>query len=642
MSPAAPRQQHGFKSPRRFATLTIKHMKTFRFRSFRRHFRIPAIGALFYLLLTFSGWTFETPSLPTSSIDSLRNHARQLASSDFTGRGVDTPGIKLARDYIAREFDRYGLAPGGENGSYLQGFAVATGVAVKEPTRLILGNEPPLTVETDWIPLGLSASGRAEAEVVFAGYGITAKEYGYDDYAGLDVKGKIVLVLRYEPPPRDEKSPFQKAPRYSAHAALRTKINQARDRGAVGMILVDLNHYEQKELISMRNSLWRGGNSILAAQVKRQVVEKWLAPSGVSLAALKETIDRAEKPASMALPGLKVALTVTFDEIRQRTENVVAVLPGADPKLKEENIVIGAHYDHIGFGHFGTRDSSTEGQIHHGADDNASGTAVLLQLAQRLSRLETKPARTIIFVAFSAEELGLHGSRHYVNNPPFPLASTKAMLNLDMVGRLRDNRLTLYGGASAKEFSPIVLDAARDLGLEIRESDGIGRSDHMPFYSKKIPVLHFFTGIHTDYHRPSDTWDKLNFEGMAKVTDLVLLTTQKLAAMREPLNFVSLPGRSTANAEAAQLGFNTYLGSIPDYDGTHDGVKLAGVSAGSPAALAGLREGDVIVQFAGAKIHTIEDLTTQMRAKQPGDEVEIVVLRGAQSVSLKAVLRARG
>jgi membrane-associated protease RseP (regulator of RpoE activity) len=216
------------------------------------------------------------------------------------------------------------------------------------------------------------------------------------------------------------------------------------------------------------------------------------------------------------------------------------------------------------------------------------------------------------------------------------------MLNLDMVGRMRENRLTIYGTASAKELSPIIVDAARDLGLEIRESNGIGRSDHMSFYNKKIPVLHFFTGIHPDYHQPTDTWDKLNYDGMAKVTDLVLTTTRKLAAAREPLTFVSLPGRSTGNVEGAQPGFTTYLGSIPDYDGANDGVKLAGVSPGSPAALAGLREGDVIVGFAGAKIQNIEDLTNEMRAKKPGDEVEIVILRGAESLSLKAVLRARG
>jgi membrane-associated protease RseP (regulator of RpoE activity) len=338
---------------------------------------------------------------------------------------------------------------------------------------------------------------------------------------------------------------------------------------------------------------------------------------------------------------LNISISVTLEEIRQRTENVIGFLPGSDMNLKRENVVLGAHYDHIGLGHFGTRNLSTEGQVHHGADDNASGTAVLLQLAERMTRLEPRPARTIIFAAFSAEELGLHGSRYYVNHPPFPLESTKAMLNLDMVGRMRDNQITVFGANSAKESSTIVLDAARDLSVEIRQSDGIGRSDHMSFYNKKIPVLHFFTGTHPDYHRPSDTWDKLNFEGMVKVTDLVLATALKIAARRAPLNFTSLPARISTNEEGPQPGLNAFLGSIPDYDGTNGGVKLAGVSAGSPAALAGLREGDVIVRFADARIENIEDLTAQLHAKKPGDEVEIVVLRGEKSVSLKAVLRGR-
>jgi len=309
--------------------------------------------------------------------------------------------------------------------------------------------------------------------------------------------------------------------------------------------------------------------------------------------------------------------------------------------LKNEHIVIGAHYDHIGFGHFGTRDSSTEGKIHPGADDNASGIAVLLEVAERLSRLKRKPPRTVIFAAFSAEELGLHGSRYYVNQPPFPIETTKAMLNLDMVGRLRDNRLTVFGANSAPGFAQIIVDAARGLGLEVQQSDGIGRSDHISFYNKKIPVVHFFTGGHADYHRPSDTWDKLNLEGMAKIADLVLATAQQLATLREPLSFASLPTRAPSSEEGSQAGMNTYLGSIPDYDGTTEGVKLAGVSAGSPAALAGLREGDVIIRFAGAQIQNIEDLTAQLRARKPGDQVEIVVLRGSQSISVKAVLRAR-
>jgi hypothetical protein len=332
---------------------------------------------------------------------------------------------------------------------------------------------------------------------------------------------------------------------------------------------------------------------------------------------------------------------VSLEEIRQRTENVVGVLPGSDPALKDQNIVIGAHYDHVGLGHYGTRDSSTDGQIHHGADDNASGTAVLLQLAEQLSRSQPKPARTIVFAAFSGEELGLYGSRQYVNYPPLSLSSTKAMLNLDMVGRLRDNRLTVFGTRSAKELSTIVLEEAQRLGLQVIESDNVGRSDHMSFYNKKIPALHFFTGTHPDYHRPSDTWEKLNIQGMATVTELVLGVAQRIANLKEPMNFVSLPSRPPGGGNTEGQGYGSYLGSIPDFGANDDGVRLAGVSEGSPAAFAGLREGDVIIKLAEMKIQNLDDLLAALRSKKPGDSVEITVLRNSQPLTLKATLRPR-
>lgn len=613
----------------------------------RSRFTLRALLAALTLGITvvvaLSGWTLEfSPQIPSATDDILR-HVKQLASEEFTGRGVDTAGIKLARDYIAAEFAKYGLKPGGDNGSYLQGFDVVVGVTVKDPSTLAFGNEADLGLNEDWIPLGLSTSDKAEGGVVFAGYGITVKDYGYDDYAGIDAKGKIVVVLRYEPPPKDGNSPFRKLPDASIHATLRAKANNARAHGAIGMILVDLSQSADKkaELLSTRNSLWRGGNTVVAAQVTRQAIEPWLDSQGVSLSALKEKIDRAEKPASMPVPNATVKLQVSLQEDRQRTENVVAILNGADPSLTGENIVIGAHYDHLGLGYFGARERQSEGRIHPGADDNASGTAVLLDLARRMTQLPAKPARTVVFVAFSGEELGLYGSRSFVERAPF-IKSTKAMINLDMVGRLRENRVTVFGTRSSPGFSTMVLDGARQLGLEVQESDGVGRSDHMSFYNKKIAVLHFFTGTHGDYHRPSDTWDKINIDGAAKVSDLVLISALQIADAKDPPNFASLPARPPGDQEEGEVKLGTYLGSIPDYGANAGGVRLAGVTEGSPAARAGLREGDIIVQLAEMKIQNIEDLTAALQARKPGDEVEITVLRTGKPVTLKATLRARG
>jgi hypothetical protein len=605
------------------------------------HCKAAALVYCLTVLASISASALEIPRAPATAADALRAHTRYLASDELMGRGVETTGIKLARDYIAREFTKYGLRPGSENGSFLQSFDVTTGVKVVQPTELVAGGAP-LALNADWTPLGLSASGKVAGELVFAGYGITDKEYGYDDYDGIDAKGKIVLLLRYEPPPKDGRSPFRKAPHYSRHATLRAKSTNALAHGAAGMILVDLDHAgpDQKELIATSGSLWRGGKSLVAAQVKRRVVARWLEPDGLSLASLKAKIDDAGSPASKALPGTQIALTVTLQEIRERTENVVAILPGSDARWKNEHIIIGAHYDHLGLGHYGVIDSSAEGKIHHGADDNASGTAVLLYVAEQLSRVEPKPARTIVFAAFSGEELGLFGSRHFVNEPPLALDSARAMINLDMVGRLRHERVTVFGARSAKELSPIVTQEARRLGLQIQESDAIGRSDNMSFYVKNIPTLHFFTGTHADYHRASDTWDKINYQGMSRISSLVVATARRLADTTEPLQFVALPRVPRSAADAPAL--RSYLGSIPDYDAGNDGVKLAGVSPESPAARAGLRQGDVIIRFAGMTIQNVDDLEAQLSAKRSGDEVEIVVRRGLQSITVKAVLRARG
>jgi hypothetical protein len=594
------------------------------------------------IAVTIAAWTRAAELDSPNAAAELQRHTQYLASPELTGRGVDTPGINLARDYIAAEFTKAGLKPGGDNSSYLQGFDVAVGVTVSEPSSLALGSEPPLELSGAWIPLGLSKSGKVQAPVVFAGYGITAKEYNYDDYAGIDASGKIVLVLRYEPPPQDDNSPFKKLPGYSNYAVLRTKANNAREHGAIGMILVDMNHAgdEQTELISTQTSLWRGDNSVVAAQVKRRAIEKWLAARGISLTALKGKIDSSGKPASLAIPDANAALEVNLREDRRRVSNVIGILPGADSKLKNQSIVIGAHYDHLGFGHFGAIDREAEGKIHPGADDNASGTAVLIELARRLGHLPIQPARTIIFVAFSAEELGLYGSRYYVDHPASP-AAMDAMLNLDMVGRLRDDRITVFGARSGAGLSELVTRAAGRLGLEVNQADDVGRSDHRSFYTKKIPVLHFFTGNHADYHRATDTWDKLNIEGMARVTDLVLGIALEVADAREPIRFVSLPARSSGNSASA-TGLRTYLGTVPDYGVASDGVRLAGVSDGSPAARAGLRQGDVIIRLAEKKIQNIEDLTDALGAHKAGDQVEITVLRDGQQITLKATLSSRG
>ncbi|HEY6198099.1 MAG TPA: M20/M25/M40 family metallo-hydrolase [Candidatus Binatia bacterium] len=467
----------------------------------------------------------------------LTRHVQTLAADDMMGRGVDTPGIDLARDYIAAQFKKYGLAPGGTEG-YFQRLEVTSGVETAGRNEARLGTAE-LALGRDWNPLGLSASAAAEGDVVFAGYGITAENYAYDDYAGIDAKGKIVLVLRYEPPPQDDKSPFGRWPRSSRYATLSAKAANARAHGAAGLILVDLSS-DHDELMSLARGMGREQDDLAAAQIRRETVQTALRGAGVSLSDLKAAIDRDQKPHPTAIAGLKARLAVSLKKISRPTDNVVAVLPGSDPQLKSENIVIGAHYDHLGLGHYGTMDPKAEGQIHNGADDNASGVAVVLSLAQRFAAGKPPP-RTLVFVAFTGEELGLYGSRHFVDHPPFPLTATKAMINLDMVGRMRENRLMVNTADTAKEFRAMIGRAADGLAVDMKATGG--GSDHASFYNKGIPALHFYTGMHEDYHRPTDDWEKLNIGGMVKVSDTVFALATDLAGSREPLAFVKPPSR---------------------------------------------------------------------------------------------------
>jgi hypothetical protein len=518
---------------------------------------------------------------------------------------------------------------------------VTTGVRVAEPSSFVAGGSRQLKVQDEWMPLGLSGSGKIAGEVVFAGYGITAKDYGYDDYAGVDVKGKVVLVLRYEPPPKDDRSPFRKPPRYSRHATFNSKISNARSHGAVGMILVDLSSAGKIELMPLTRSLGRGGTSFVAVQVKKQIAEQWFQDRGLALPELKQKIDGEERPASRPLAGSHVGIQVTVEKISAPAENVVGFLPASEHRTSE-SVIIGAHYDHLGLGHFGTLDNSQEGKVHNGADDNASGVAVLLDVARRLSEGPQGLKRNVVFVAFTGEELGLHGSRHYVNHSRFPIEATRAMINLDMVGRMRKNQLTVLGLETAQEMRSLVSGATQGLGVEILPgaSRNLRRSDHASFYGKNIPVLHLFTGNHEDYHRASDDWEKLNIEGMEKVSALLTALVEKIARRDGPLTFARVP-QDPGKSDDSETGYGAYLGTLPDFVELERGVRLAGIQEGSPAEIAGLKEGDVIVELGGTKVENLEDLAVSLRNRKPGDRVDIMVLRGGSPLTLKAILGRR-
>jgi len=585
---------------------------------------------------------------PLVSPERVGEHVRFLASPALKGRMSGTPELDRAARYIADYFRAAGLQPAvcdakGKR-SYYQDFQVTVGAKLGRQNRAAVrtaAGSVPLKLEKDYTPLNFSDSGQATLPVLFAGYGITAAEHNYDDYAHLDANGKAVIVLSHEPQEDNEKSVFD-GRGLTTHATVTSKAINARNHGARAMIFVNdpVPHAGEEDRLLKLGSVTGPENAgLLVIHARGEVVERWLQPFGKTLAQLQSAIDESLKPQSFALDGVELHLAVDVQRLRARTRNVAGLLPGSDAKLREECVVLGAHYDHLGLGFRNSLAPQQTGQVHPGADDNASGTAGLLELARELAARKQSLKRSILFLAFSAEELGLLGSAHYTKQPLVPLEKTVAMLNLDMVGRPRDGKLTV-GGADTSPIFREVLARANTVGLTVSySSSGFGSSDHQSFYTKNIPVLFFFSGLHADYHKPSDTADRIQTADLARVATLALNVAQELARREERPAFVKLQEPQAPVGGGA--GYGAYFGSIPDMGEEVRGVKFADVRPGSPAAQAGLRAGDILVQFAGKEITNLYDFTYALRAHKPGEEVQVTVLRGSERLTVTVKLAQR-
>ena len=569
---------------------------------------------------------------------SIRDTVRRLADPRWEGRGVGTAGIDSAAAFLASEMKRVGLQPGGDDGTYFQDMEVTTGVEVGDPCAVeIEGTRFGLGAAMQ--PIGFSTNGTLEAPVAFAGYGITAPGYDYDDYAGLDVHDKIVLVMSNEPGEMDSTSRFDGSVN-TPHAELRTKAINAREHGALGLLVVDGPRYHGGEPLRPPHSEGYMSGGLLAARVSEPVAAALLEGSRVTLAKLQDEIDSATKPHSLAL-ARKARLTVTLKRTRAHTRNVVGLILGQDTT---RTLVIGAHYDHLGYG--GESSLAPDQHVPHvGADDNASGTAALLAIAdQEAGRAKggRRPIHDLVFCAFTGEEMGLVGSSHFTDQPTRPLESVEAMLNMDMVGRLRNDKLMVMGVGTGSGFPELVknVNAATERFDLKTSTDGYGPSDHSSFYKKKVPVLMLFTGAHEDYHKPSDTADKLSYPGLDRVVRFGDALVESLDARPRAAYLVAKADSATGRI-AGGGGYGAYLGTIPDYMQTEGGVLLSGVRAGGPADKAGLQGGDVIVKFDGIRIDNIYDYTFALRSRKPGQDVRITVKRGAMEKDLVATLGRR-
>jgi Tol biopolymer transport system component len=582
----------------------------------------------------------------------LRAEVSYLASDALAGRMTGSAGARAAAEHIAAQLKRDGVAPLGEGGSYFQHFEFASGVrVVTNANRLALlrldGTETePFEVEKDFRPLSFSANGEVEGEVVFAGYGLFVPgkpPEGYDSYAGLDVTNKIVLVLRYVPEAVDAR----RRQELNRFAALRYKAMLARERGAKAILVVTgPNSPNAGELAPLSFDASMAGSGIVAATISGKPAEALLAGSGKALKALQTALDDENPHAEggFVLPGVRLRLATGLEHLKKTDRNVLGVLPPGRKTLAPEFVLVGAHYDHLGLGETGALPrSGEENQVHNGADDNASGVAAVLELAAALATERKKQpelfARGVIFAFWSGEELGLIGSSHFVERPPVALSNLVANVNFDMVGRLSENQLSLQGVGSSSVWRRLIEKRNVAAGFNLRlQDDPYLPTDVTAFYPKGVPVVSFFTGSHDDYHRPTDDAERINFEGLERIARFAHGLVLDLVGSPTRPDYAKV---ESARGTGSRETLRAYLGTIPDYTTEVAGVKLSGVRTGSPADKAGLKGGDVIVEFAGQQIKNIYDYTYALDAVKIGQPVEITVLRDGARVRISATPEAR-
>lgn len=501
-----------------------------------------AASSVLVLVLASCGLSAVTPPIPA---DSILEHIKFLASDELAGRGNGTEGLERAADYIAAEFKEAGLRPAGDGNDWFQSFELTIGVSVGDGNKLVVRGAKQsvaLSLGASYLPIAATPNDDpvdiAGLPVVFAGYGISAPAFNYDDYEGLDVKGKAVLIFSHEP--QENRSDSRLNGNRPLHeTTLYAKAMAARTRGARALLVVsDPSH--RVDDVNYRAFLLAPDpedHDIPVLRVQRDAVAPLI--EGLGLDGIAAMIDRDLTPRSKALAGVTVDYTQRLATNRRTLRNVVGILPGADDSRDEEAVVLGGHYDHVGLG--GRFSSSPErtGEIHNGADDNASGIAALIEIGRAAAADRSRFPRSLVFVAFAGEERGLHGSAHYANNPPIPMSDTIAMLNLDMIGRPRRG-VEVSGMTTALPVRAEVEAAARIAGIEVRPSTiGAGRSDDASFLDKEVPALHLFTGFHEDYHRPTDDWQRIDAPGTARVATFALELAARLAARTDKLRFAA-------------------------------------------------------------------------------------------------------
>ena len=624
--------------------------------------------------------TTDTPAITEHD---LKAHIVRLAGQAMEGRLTGTRGEKLATRYVADLFERYGLEPAGNDGTFFQPFEYTAGAELG-PNNMMQrhaddGDAVSMAPDRDWRPLAFSSVGSfGPAPVVFAGYGITAppdeqqKWDEYDSYAHLDVTDKWVMVLRYMP----EDLPAPRRQQLARYAGLRYKAMVARDRGAVGLIVVSgPNAAVRQQLVPLTFDASAAGTSIAAVSVTDKAAAKWLATSGKKLRRIQTALDGGKSLMGFAIRGVRASATIDIRHEKRTGRNVLARLRGGVASGKGV-VLVGAHVDHLGrgVGSSSLASKADSSSVHYGADDNASGVAALLEMAQRLAARARQGdltlQRDIVFAAWSGEELGLLGSSHFarryldseldsevqsklnskLDSDTEPGAAAEgdsatlypaiiANINLDMIGRYRDG-LTLHGVGSSTAWPALIEQANAPVGLRIKpQNDSYVPTDATTFFVKGVPVLSAFTGAHADYHTPRDTPDKINYPSTERITRFVARIVQALATAQKVPDYVAAARPQSGTSRG---GLRAYLGTIPDYSQSDvKGLTLSGVAPGGPADQAGVKGADVVVELAGRRVENIYDYTYAIEALKIGDPAQIVVLRNGRRVELRIVPESR-
>ncbi len=597
--------------------------------------------SLIALLSSTICWLSVAPSLAqVRTTDTFLESLRYLASDQMKGRGNGSPELEQAARYIAELFHDFGLLPAGDEQTYFQEFELGLGRAFGPDNQLTVetGTEQiRLQVQKDYVPLTSGPDSVIQGPLVFAGFGISAPELNYDDYKDLNVVGKIVLVFEHEPQEQVEDSLFA-GKELTPYATVLHKIMNAKERGAAGVILLSdsFNHPQGQEQ-QPRRTVEVEDMGIPSLRLTREWSERLLQHSGRDPVEIADRINSSVSPLSFDL-GFTAVVSLDIVQVRRTVRNVLGLVPGETDSV----IVLGAHYDHLGLGSIGSLAPEARGQVHNGADDNASGTAGLLQLAQDLGR-SSSPKQGLLFIAFAGEELGLLGSRYYTEHPTIPLEQTTAMFNLDMIGR-SEGDLLIGGVRTAAEFSRILDEVQEFSPLQFSYSDDLrGSSDHLSFSSRKIPVLFFFSGLHGDYHRPSDDWERINVATTGQVLDVVRGSLDRLLELNQPLPYVEVdrPASRERRGGRRQRRPRPWFGSLPDTSWSLGGVRFEQILSETPAAEAGLKDGDVLVLFNGQTIDNLRQFLAALEAKSPGDEVEIAVFRKGELIRTTVRLATR-